>query len=783
MAKRGSIQRGATLRTGDSGTMVSERLTVVQLLPELEEGGVEGETLDLAIYLARQGHDSIVISGGGRLVKQLEEAGCRHILWPYIGEKSHRCLASITRLRRLLISERIDVLHLRSRLPAWIGYLAWRSIPPAQRPSLVTTFHGFYSVNAYSKIMTRGERVVAVSGTIREHIVKSYGTDPERITLIYGGFDSDQFNPDNVSHQRVDSLRRQWGVEESEVPVLILPGRLTQWKGQDLFIDSLALLGDQKFLALCIGDTHENPSFTKKLQERIQQLHLEEKVRLVGHCHDMPAALMLGDIIVSASSSQPEAFGKVAIEAMAMGRPVIATAHGGSLETVVDGTTGWLVEPMNPRAMADAISRALAAPELCRRYGQTGRQWAGTRFTAEVMCDKTLALYRDLQENRQLRRSKKILTVLQMLPELEGGGVERGTLEMGKYLAAHGHRSLVISGGGRMVDQLEREGSTHITMRVGEKSPICLRSLLPLRRLLKREQVDILHLRSRMPAWIGYLVWKSLPSRRRPVLVTTFHGFYSVNGYSAVMTKGEAIIAVSDSIRRHIAECYGKKDRVTLIFRGVDSEQFAPERVERRRVDALRTNWGIENIRRPVIILPGRLSEWKGQGVFIDCLDRIRHLPFLALCIGDTEENPSFTRKLREKIAALELGEKIRLVGHCNDMPAAYLLADLVVSASSSEPEAFGRTTVEAMAMGRPVIATAHGGSLETVVHGETGWLVRPADPEALANGILQALECDAETLNLYGERGRQRVAGRFTTKSMCERTMGVYTQSLEQYR
>ena len=144
---------------------------------------------------------------------------------------------------------------------------------------------------------------------------------------------------------------------------MILPGRLTHWKGQEVFIDSLALIKDKPFTALCVGDTEENPAFTKKLQEKIE-LRPGKQGKLVGHCTDMPAALLLADLVVSASSSQPEAFGKVAIEAMAMGRPVLATSHGGSLETVIDGVTGWLVEPANPRAMADTLKRVLADREL-----------------------------------------------------------------------------------------------------------------------------------------------------------------------------------------------------------------------------------------------------------------------------------------------------------------------------------------------------------------------------------------------------------------------------------
>ncbi|BCL60897.1 hypothetical protein DGMP_15900 [Desulfomarina profundi] len=309
--------------------MVVKKLTIVQLLPELDEGGVEGETIDLAVYLAKNGYRSIVISDGGRLVPLLKESGGIHVHWPYIGEKSIRCLQYVLKLRKFLLEEEVDILHLRSRLPAWVGYFAWKLLPEKQRPCLITTFHGFYSVNSYSCIMTKGERVVAVSETIKKHILENYPVDEKRINLIHGGFDVQEFSPDHVSRKRVDDLRQRWGLSDKNKAVVVLPGRLTQWKGQEVFIDSLAHIKEHDFYALCIGDTNENSSFTKKLRDKIRAHGLEEQVKLVGHCSDMPAALLLADVVVSASSTQPEAFGKVAIEAMAMGKPVIATAHGG----------------------------------------------------------------------------------------------------------------------------------------------------------------------------------------------------------------------------------------------------------------------------------------------------------------------------------------------------------------------------------------------------------------------------------------------------------------------
>ncbi|WP_240910060.1 glycosyltransferase family 4 protein [Desulfopila sp. IMCC35008] len=759
--------------------MVDKKLKIVQVLPELDEGGVEGETFDFAVYLAQKGHESIVISGGGRMVEALEKCGCRHIHWPHVGEKSYRCLKYINRFRRFFQDENIDIFHLRSRLPAWLGYLAWKTLPPTQRPALVTTFHGFYSVNSYSTIMTRGERVVAVSKTIKEHILDNYGTSEDRISLIHGGFDEQQFNADNVTPDRIDTLREQWGVEQGDDPVIILPGRLTQWKGQDYFIDSLAQV-KSPFLALLVGDVTDNPSFTKKLQERIENYGLQDKVKLVGHCNDMPAALLAGDLVVSASSTQPEAFGKVAIEAMAMGKPIIATAHGGSLETVVDGKTGWLVEPLNVRQMSERICKSLANRDELKKVGSAGRQWVLDHFTADVMCRKTENLYFELLEEKRKRSSREQITVMQMLPDLDGGGVERGTLEMGGFLASEGHRSFVVSSGGRMVEQLENEGTVHVPMKVGSKSPIVLKYFFPLRRLIKKEQVDILHLRSRMPAWLGYLVWRSLPQKNRPVLITTFHGFYSVNAYSAIMTKGEGIIAVSESIKNHITEHYGKKENVTLIFRGVDSTLFDPDRIEQGKIEALRNKWQMSG-NSPVVMLPGRITRLKGQDIFLKSLQLLGNTDYIGVLVGDIVEKSNYYQELVELISSYGLGDKVKMVGHCSDMPAAYMVADIVVSASSSEPEAFGRTTVEAMAMGKPVVATAHGGSLETVVHGETGWLVPPSDSEAMANALNEALSVGEEERLRIGHRGRARVAARFTTKSMCNQTLQLYSQVLRQ--
>jgi len=365
-----------------------------------------------------------------------------------------------------------------------------------------------------------------------------------------------------------------------------------------------------------------------------------------------------------------------------------------------------------------------------------------------------------------------------MLPELDGGGVERGTLEIARYLVGQGHRSLVVSGGGRLVSQLENEGSVHIAMDTGKKSPGSLKYILPLRRLMQREKVDILHLRSRMPAWIGYLAWKSLPQHQRPVLMTTFHGFYSVNAYSAIMTKGRAVIAVSEAVRRHIEERYGRTNNVFTIPRGVDNETFTPDKVSEERLEELRDRWGLE-ADKICIMLPGRFTRWKGQEVFLKSLCLLKNTNYQAIIVGDPQENQSYAAELEKIIHTSNLQSKVKMVGHCQDMAAAYLLSDIVVSASSSQAEAFGRVSIEAMAMGKPIIATAHGGSLETVVAGKTGWLVKPGDAEDMARAIDAALALSADERTEMGRHGYQRVMTSFATETMCSATLSLYLKML----
>jgi glycosyltransferase involved in cell wall biosynthesis len=310
--------------------------------------------------------------------------------------------------------------------------------------------------------------------------------------------------------------------------------------------------------------------------------------------------------------------------------------------------------------------------------------------------------------------SERKLTVLQMLPALNGGGVERGTLEVGKYLVENGHRSLVMSAGGRMVEQLQREGSEHFAWPVGKKSLWTLGLVWKLRSFLREQKVDILHVRSRMPGWAAYLAWKGMDPATRPRFVTTVHGPYTVNRYSAVMTKGERVIAISETIRRYILAHYPQvaPEHIRLIYRGVSPEQFPygyQPTLEWR--DAWNQQYP-ELQGKQVLTLPARLTRWKGQEDFIELIGRLRArgLNVHGLLVGEAHPTrQDFRRELEAKAAAAGVLAHLTFAGHRTDLREVMAVSNIVYSLSL-EPEAFGRTTVEALSLGIPVLGYDHGG-------------------------------------------------------------------------
>jgi glycosyltransferase involved in cell wall biosynthesis len=324
------------------------------------------------------------------------------------------------------------------------------------------------------------------------------------------------------------------------------------------------------------------------------------------------------------------------------------------------------------------------------------------------------------------------LTVVQMLPALEGGGVERGTLEIAEALVAGGHRAIVVSGGGRLVGELEALGAEYVAMPVGRKALSTLRHIPAVRRLLRDESVDILHLRSRLPAWIGWLAWKGLPAESRPHLVTTVHGAYSPGRYSAIMTRGERVIAVSDSIVDYIRSHYPTVDpeRIVRIYRGVDPADYYPgfrpdpawlERFFQENPQA-RDRW--------LLTLPGRITQIKGQLDLVEIVAglKTRGVPVHALLVGGVHpRRQDYWRRVQQAIHAQGLGDDITWLGPRRDLREILAVSDVVLSLTA-KPESFGRTVAEALALGRPVLGYDHGGVGEQLAAVYPAGRVSPGD-------------------------------------------------------
>ncbi len=377
--------------------------------------------------------------------------------------------------------------------------------------------------------------------------------------------------------------------------------------------------------------------------------------------------------------------------------------------------------------------------------------------------------------------STRLATVLQVLPALgAAGGVERGTVEIADAIVDAGGRAIVASAGGPLVHDLDRVGAEHVTLPLQSKNPVTIwRNIDRLAQVIRTNKVDIVHARSRAPGWSAWAAAKRTNVR----FVTTFHGTYGAANhfkrlYNSVMTRGERVIAISRFIAVHVRQLYGvPAERIRVIHRGVDLDRFDPALVSAQRVINLANEWRLTD-GMPVVMLPGRLTRWKGQTVMIEALAKLGRTDLRCLLVGGDQGRTEYRAELEAMINAKNLGEVVRLVDHCDDMPAAFMLTDVVVSAST-DPEAFGRVIAEAQALGRPVIATEHGGAKETVVPGETGWLIPPNDPDALAGAIENVLAMPEDTRNGLAKRAIANARENFSKSSMCAKTLDVYNEVL----
>ncbi|MFH1498874.1 MAG: glycosyltransferase family 4 protein [Verrucomicrobiota bacterium] len=365
-------------------------MKVLQILPELNSGGVERGTLEIARALIAAGHEALVVSNGGRLVAELEALGARHISLP-VHKKRLSSLRQVRPLRRLLAEEKPDIVHIRSRVPGWLAWLAWRKLDPATRPHLVSTVHGFYSVNAYSKIMTRGERVIAVSESVRDYVLKNYpDVVNDRIRVIHRGVSPEEFPR---GYQPSAEWRAKWVAEHPEFvgkKLLLLPGRITRWKGQADLIRLVAALkaAGHAVQGLIAGETHaKKRAFEEELRALARELGVAGEVTFLGHRADVREVMAVSDVVLSLSRD-PEAFGRVSLEAAALGRPVAGYDHGGVSEQLK------VLFPQGVVPVGDEV----AMQRVCLDLLDTKEAPAvvGAPFTQAAMQAATLAVYAEV---------------------------------------------------------------------------------------------------------------------------------------------------------------------------------------------------------------------------------------------------------------------------------------------------------------------------------------------------------------------------------------------------
>lgn len=371
--------------------------------------------------------------------------------------------------------------------------------------------------------------------------------------------------------------------------------------------------------------------------------------------------------------------------------------------------------------------------------------------------------------------------IMQVIPELGPGGAEQGCIDVAAEIIKNGGQAIVVSNGGDRVHELARIGAIHVDLPVHSKNPFVIwQNVGRLKKVIDEYGVNIVHARSRAPAWSAYFACKNSQAH----YMSTCHAPYNINGslkrfYNSSIAKGERVIAISHHVSNYLQENYHiSPSNIRLIHRGIVLERFHPTAVTAERMITLSNEWRIPDGSN-IVLLPGRVTRWKGHHVLIEAMARLQRKDLFCVIIGSDQGRNEYRKELEETIQEKGLEGRVRIVDHCGDMPAAYMLSSVVVSAST-DPEGFGRIPVEAQAMGRPIIATNHGGAQETVLHGQTGWLIPHSDSAALAEAIEQAMALKPNQRAMLATRAMSHVAEHFTKELMTHKTMDVYAELLQ---
>lgn len=371
--------------------------TILQVVPSLISGGVEKGTIEIAKKLKESGFNPIVLSAGGRMVELLGEAGIEHIKLNVSSKNPFSIWKNAKTIAHIVRQKGVDLIHVRSRAPAWSCYLAAK----ATGKILVTTFHGVYNISGflkryYNNIMTKGERVIAVSDFVKAHILENYEAIEKNIRVIHRGVDHKQFDPENIKQDYADIFREKYNIASAS-PIITLPARLTSWKGHLILVEALNQIRDMDFHCLIVGDLSKHPNFVKQVKERIVELKLQKKIQIFGNEANMPPLYAISDIVIS-PSYEPEAFGRIVIEAQSMEKIVIATDIGGAAETIKDRETGFHVKPKDSSGLALKIKYCLENLDepFMWKIRKNARASVVKNFSLEDMLKKTLKVYKEL---------------------------------------------------------------------------------------------------------------------------------------------------------------------------------------------------------------------------------------------------------------------------------------------------------------------------------------------------------------------------------------------------
>ena len=370
---------------------------VLQVLPELEMGGVEIGTVEIAGGMQKHGITNFVASQGGRLVYDLEKIKVGHLTLPLKTKNIFKMRKNADKLAQFIRENGINIVHARSRAPAWSAYWA------AKKAGVhyMTTFHGTYGLGPwglkklYNRVMTYGERVIAISEHIKRHILANYKISEDKIRLVHRCVNTEKFSPEAVTPERMINTVRDYNIPDDK-KVLLLGGRITRGKGQHLLIEALSKVKNQNYYCIIAGDEQGREEYVKELKGLIAKYGLENRVAIFGKVLDMPALMMVSNVILS-TAIEPEAFGRIAIEGQAMGKIVVASNHGGSLDSVIDGKTGRLFYNNNAASLAEAIDWALSLSEgEEEKIAKAAVKNVKDNFTKEIMCAKTIKVYEEL---------------------------------------------------------------------------------------------------------------------------------------------------------------------------------------------------------------------------------------------------------------------------------------------------------------------------------------------------------------------------------------------------